>query len=91
MLTLGVGEKEEDLIAVDQVVNNPDASALARACESPANLPKPLGVSDKVARFRVGNKDLLEFLIRLIANELRDLSGKDVGLIENHLRPSIRR
>lgn len=70
MFTLGVGENEENLIAADQVVDNPDASALTRACESPANLPQPLGVSDEIAGFRISNKDLLEFRKRLIADEL---------------------
>ena len=91
MFALSVGEKEENLITADQVVDDPDTSAFSCACKSPADLPKALGVSDKIAGFRIGNKDLLEFRIRLVANELRDLDCKDLGLIEDRLRLSIRR
>lgn len=91
MFALRVGEKEKNLITADQVVDDPDTSAFSCACKSPADLPKALGVSDKIAGFRIGNKDLLEFRIRLVANELRDLGCKDVGLIENYLHLSIRR
>jgi hypothetical protein len=91
LFALRVGEKEENLITADQVVDDPDTSAFSCACKSPADLPKALGVSDKIAGFWIGNKDLLEFRIRLIANELCDLGRKDVGLIENRPRSSIRR
>jgi hypothetical protein len=82
---LGIDVNHENLVLFDQIVDNPNATALAAPAPHPSDLSQTSRLWNEVASFRIGDKHGLEGRIGLIVDKLDNSGCENVSLIENHV------